>query len=189
MRYKKILFGLTAIVIVLAVIWYFTRKPAFPQKELMRPATITIQKGTEELTYTDTEPEFETPFQAIECNWWKTAPHENEYAADSELFGEEAPQQIMKLFLCEELSPDDMLLLFHYEEPFLWKKPFDNNGKRYVQESLLIRTIAFLLPTDFQADNVRGQMMISETDDIYNQGNVYAYYYNKAITHSSLYKE
>ena len=114
----------------------------------------------------------------IERNWWKTIRDINGPLTDANLKDVDAPIKILNTFSENELSNQDILISFYYNEPIKWKNVINSSNEG---DLFKIKYYVFILDTTFSEENNKGIMLISEDENVFNKSNMYEYYYNKSL--------
>ena len=150
----------------------------FPQAVLSTPTSIKVNNGISEIYLTPEQLEFSEVVALIERNWWKTIRDINGPLTDANLKDVDAPIKILNTFSENELSNQDILISFYYNEPIKWKNVINSSN-----EGDLFKIIyyVFILDTTFSEENNKGIMLISEDENVFNKSNMYEYYYNKSL--------
>lgn len=153
-------------------------KNEFPQAILSKPAGISILTDDAERILVPSDLEFDEIYKAIEKNWWKTIRNAEQPPEDYNLKDMESPIKILNKLWPDSLSDSDSIITFQYDQPITWKNAIN---VEYEGEELYITTYAFVIPADNAVENVKGFLLISEDEDIYNKSNMYVYYYNRDL--------
>ena len=90
----------------------------------------------------------------------------------------DAPIKILNTFSENELSNQDILISFYYNEPIKWKNVINSSNEG---DLFKIKYYVFILDTTFSEENNKGIMLISEDENVFNKSNMYEYYYNKSL--------
>lgn len=145
------------------------KKMSLAQHTLARPDNIRVMKGGNEILFEPSDNEFPEIFDLISNNWPLTFNREGK------------PVKILCLSSISEITDDDILIIFTYQEPVAWNNHYTQDDRK---DTLSIRVYGFLIPSDItesgarSPNNYQGAVLISEDEQLFGKSNMYVCYHS-----------
>ena len=167
---KRLVIIAAALAGILMAGWFYAnKKVTLSQRILAKPDSIHIIKGGSERNYTPSDAEFSQIYDSLEGNWSLSFQNRGK------------PLKILCLSSADDISDEDVVITFVYEEPVLWDNHYRQDNRKKIFH---LRTYGFVVPEDITdaetdaAGNFQGAVLISEDEELFGQSNMYVHYYS-----------